>query len=429
MELALYSNDPELHTLCRDIVRLSPGLTCVTKEDFKTPSASAGTVCIFDSSLGSLRDIPKGRRNILIVDRSDLEYIRNQALHLSSVVLLKPLTRAQLEIVIEQNIRDAEDPADQDPLPTLSRDALLECLLNTNLQLQEFDQNRTHFLIRATHELRAPLTSLIGYCELFLDGKLGQLSSEQHAVISRILRSINRLNRIVSTMFDMAVGQPGDSRTQHQLEHLLTCVEQAVHEIAPVLRNRNIDLQLDLLPAAGPLCFDPLKIEQVFVNLLENSARYVPRGGVIRICGYPWFWERRRLSAHELSLPAERRRPADRVSGLNGPEPNAYRVDITDNGPGILPSQIDRLFEEFTVHGGASDRSGAGLGLAICRMITDQHNGKIWAESPKSGGATFCVVTPYCEEESIQNAQKNIQSAGLIEKSQLSDCNARTKVV
>jgi signal transduction histidine kinase len=423
MEIALYSNDPELDALCRDIVLLRPGARCTVKQDFRMPPDSEGAVCIFDSSLGNLPDIPKRRSNILIVDRADLDYIRNLPLHLRSVVLLKPVTRAHLEIAIEQNMRDGEDPIDGGVLPALSRDdLLLECLLNTNLQLQEFDQNRTHFLTRAIHELRAPLTSLYGYCELFLDGKLGQLSSEQHTVISRMLRSITRLNRIVSTMFDMAVGQPGDSRGQYEMADFLTCVEQAVHEIAPVLKHRHIDLEVDLVPAAGPLCFDPLKMEQVFVNLLENSSKYVPRGGFIRVRGYPWFWERRRFSAHEQSFSAERRRFAAGASAPSGSVPNTYRVDIADNGPGILPSQIEHLFEEFTVHGGASDRSGAGLGLAICRMITDQNNGKLWAESPNSGGAMFCVAIPYCEQESIL-------SRALIENSQLSDCASRPKVV
>jgi signal transduction histidine kinase len=412
MEIALYSNDPELDSLCRDIVRLTPGAKCTVKEDFRTPPDSPSAMCIFDASLGDLGDLPECRKSILIIDRAHLAEIRSQTLHLRSVILLKPLSRAQLEIAIEQSMNDEASTLDGELLARLNRDDLLECLLNTNLRLQEFEQGRTHFLTRAVHELRAPLTSLNGYCELFLAGKLGQLSNEQLAIVARMLRSVTRLARIVSTMFDLTVGQSCDSRPQYQLGNILGSVDQAIHEIAPRLRDRNIELDLDLLPPEGPLFFDPQKMEQVFLNLFENSCKFVPRGGFIRVHGYPWFWERRLSRTNGHPYPGDRRRTLA-AGKVNRPAANAYRIDIADNGPGIRPEQLDHLFEEFTLYGGGGDRSGVGLGLAICRMIANQHNGKLWAESPFSKGAKFCVVLPHFVEQPASISRQHTVAAAI----------------
>jgi signal transduction histidine kinase len=73
--------------------------------------------------------------------------------------------------------------------------------------------------------------------------------------------------------------------------------------------------------------------------------------------------------------------------------PNSFRVDIRDSGPGIPAAHVVRIFEEYTSYSGGQDRSGGGLGLAICRMILEQHRGRVWAES-HTAGAVFSFVLP-----------------------------------
>jgi signal transduction histidine kinase len=204
---------------------------------------------------------------------------------------------------------------------------------------------------------------------------------------------VNRLARIVSGMFDLSVGRPSEYKPNYQVGHIVACLEQALHEVAPMLQDRRIDLDVNFMPPAGPLSFDTQQMEQVFLNLLDNSCKFTGRGGSVRVQGYPYFWERR-SAANGFTYPADRRRH----HGNGEQTPNAYRVDISDTGPGIPPDQLERTFTEFSVYGGGSDRSGAGLGLAISRMFVRQHSGKLWAESQNSQGATFCVVLPHhCE--------------------------------
>ena len=109
------------------------------------------------------------------------------------------------------------------------------------------------------------------------------------------------------------------------------------------------------------------------INLLDNACKFTPKAGEIEIRGYPAFWERR--SARHFSVPSVERRSKEIR------EPNAYRVDIRDSGPQIPREHLETIFEEYTSYAGGRDRSGGGLGLAICRMIITSHEGRVWAEN------------------------------------------------
>ena len=391
MEMALYSNDPELQILCDQIARLTPGARCTVRSDFRTPPTSLSDVCIYDSNLGPLEELPEWQRtnsSIVVISRSELSQIRTKMLHLRAIILLRPVNRARLEIAIEQSLCRPAYTVDCDVM-RLNCDELLEYLLHASLRLQEYDQERAQFLARAIYELRAPLTSIQGYCRLLLDAKVGPLAHEQALVMGRIWRNVERLSRFVSTIFDLSVGRNPDSRQNAKLGNIVDCVEAAVQEMEPALRDRRIDISVKLLPPNGALCFHEPHIEQVIVNLLENSCRFTERGGSIRVAGYPYFGDSYNGA---VNGSADRWRPTKAADAFN-----AYRIDISDNGPAIPHGLLERTFALASQYGGPQDRSGAGLGLAIARMLVEQHNGQVWAESKDPAGATFCVVLPYKE--------------------------------
>ncbi len=402
MEIALYSNDPELQTLCQDVVRLTPGARCTVHADSRTPPSTPSDVCIYDSSLSPIEDLPENQgisSGIVIVSRAELPQIRAKMLHLRATILLRPVNRPRLELAIEQSLSQPMYTVDCD-LMRLNRDELLESLLQANLRLQEYDHDRSHFVARAIHELRGPLTSLNGYCRLLLDGKLGPLEHEQAVATERMRRSVERLGRVVSTMFDLSMGRCCEFTPDYQVGNIIECVEQALHEIEPPLRDRRIDLSVKFLPPAGVLCFDEQHMKQVFLNLLDNSCKFAGMGGLIRVAGYPYFWERRGGGMYS----GDRYRSGKASTGAN-----SYRIDIADNGPGIPPDRLERIFAEYTVSGGGNDRSGAGLGLAAARMFVHQHQGQIWAESKDSQGTVFCVLLPHLDDSGAPASFRNIQ--------------------
>jgi signal transduction histidine kinase len=382
MDVRLISEDAELYKLCREILVNLRGqpwdLSVVSTQ-------SAGTdadlyIWDFHPSI-SLRDQIHGSsaKHLFLVSRKDLADFRLGVESFEPVILLKPVTRAALTTFLDLAV------SSQAATSLLEdRDRILQCLIQTNLKLQEYDQDRTNFLARAIHDFRAPLTALSGYCGLLLSGPMGPLSEKQEKVLGRMQRSLERLSRLTNAMYQMSVGRQVKSRPSLHKAEIRDCVEQAVHEIAPFTSEKRITVTVNLQPSEQ-LLFDTGQLEQVLVNLLDNACKFTPRFGEIEIRGYSYFWERR-VSCTAISLAKDRRRgPCD--------DQNSYRIDVRDSGAAIPAERLDQIFEEYTSYAGSVDRSGSGLGLAICRMIMALHDGCIWAENTEAG-PIFSLILP-----------------------------------
>jgi signal transduction histidine kinase len=310
----------------------------------------------------------------------------------ATAVALLPIDAARLGIVFEQafarHSRETHNPGDTE---RANKDALLQALLQANLKLQEYDQDRNNFINRALHDLRAPLTSVIGYCGLLLGAQAGPLSAGQAELVERIQGSSRRLVRLSSGMFQLGVRRFKQVKPEMVRGDINSVLDIAVGEVDALLRQKQVTVLAQVDEAASDLMFEPEQIVQVVVNILENACRFTPKRSTIQIRGYSYFWERRSQISRQRSLD-ERRSGREILS-------NSYRIDISDAGPGILPEHSTSIFEEYTSYAGCKDRSGAGLGLAISKGIIDMHEGRIWAE-PRTDGATFSFVLPYAASRS-----------------------------
>src|SRR2546423_1865479 len=278
---------------------------------------------------------------------------------------------------------------------------MLQYLLQANLKLQEYDQDRTNFLAHSVHDIRAPLVAIQGYCSLLLDNQLGTVNAEQTKVLERMQRSIKRLSRLASGMFYMSVEPQSPRRLRRKQGNIEACINQAVHELAPVLESKQIQLRVSVEAPTRRLLFDEMQIEQVLVNLLDNASRFTPRNGHIEVRSHSTFWERRGSNMTGDSVRSERREATTR-------ECNAYRVEVHDSGCGIAPGDEEWIFEEYASHAKSYESSRAGLGLTICRQIVNAHRGAIFAESGAPGGS-FVFVLPYAEGAS-QPAALNLSA-------------------
>jgi len=211
------------------------------------------------------------------------------------------------------------------------------------------------------------------------------MTEEQVEVLGRMQHSIKRLSRMASAMFELGVGRQVKRRTDLRPGSVRGPIEQAVHEISPFADGKNISISVNLAPEDSTTYLEPGQIEQVLVNLLDNACKFTPKGGSIEIRGYPFFWDRR--EAHQSGTPITERRCKESRSA------NSYRVDIRDSGPPIPAEYIGKIFEEYTSYVGSQDRSGGGLGLAICRMIIQTHEGRVWMENTDYG-PMFSFVLP-----------------------------------
>ncbi len=389
MKVMVVSKDPELYKLCCEIIGeiANPNWTIAATDSVATRSEADLYIWDFGADLLSLpqpRHSPS--RNLFLVQRKDLADFRNRMMGSAEAnILLKPVTRPTLAAFLGLAISAHEEQILAAHSLRADRDELLQCLIQTNLKLQEYDQDRTNFLARAVHDFRAPLTALSGYCGLLLSEPLGPINENQRDVLQRMRHSAKRLSRMADAMFQLSVGRHINKRPDLQPGDLQQCLDQALHEVAPFAEEKRIGISADLASPDQTLYFEAGQVEQILINILDNACKFTPKAGAIEITGYPYFWERRKTNGG-LPSDLERRREINL-------EPNAYRVDVCDSGAGIPVMHLQRIFEEYTSYAGGRDRSGGGLGLAICKMIAIRHDGDIWAENTDSG-AMFSFVLP-----------------------------------
>ncbi len=353
------------------LIRSNPGETVPQADvyvwDFESESDLQAHIFARDSA-----------QHLLLVDAKSLE--RASSLSQSACILLKPVSAVTLRAFVElalktwelrQEAREAENLR-------LDRAALLQYVLEVNLKLQEYDQERSNFLARAIHDFRAPLTALHGYCGLLAEGKLGPVNVGQRDLLERMRYSTRRLTRLASGTLELLTQGRLNRVPDRNSGDIEEAVDQALHDVYPLILDKQIEVDVQVEPASKELLFEPEQIQQVLINLLENSSKFTPRGGKVTIRGYV---------VHE---DADRR-------GLTSHMPpgtcDGYRVDILDSGPGVPTHLAEKVFEQYATYAGTGDRSGGGLGLAICRAIVVAHGGVIWTTPGREGGR-FSFILP-----------------------------------
>jgi two-component system sensor histidine kinase KdpD len=227
----------------------------------------------------------------------------------------------------------------------------------------ESERLRNSLLSALSHDLRTPLAALYGLSDMLVDSSppLPPASRETARAISSEAR---RMNAMVDNLLDMARLQSGHVHLNRQWQPIEEVVGSSLQAVGSALVGHTV---LTDLPADLPLVdLDAVLIERVLANLLENAAKYTPKGSVVTI------------AAH--------------VDGTN------LLVTVEDDGPGLPAGREEALFEKFTRGDKESSISGVGLGLAISRAIVEAHQGRIWVEPVNSAsgrrGARFCFVLP-----------------------------------
>ncbi len=223
----------------------------------------------------------------------------------------------------------------------------------------ENEKNRSALLSSVSHDLKTPLTSIMGAACGLLEDK-GMLSSVERTQLTQsIFDETERLNHLVQNLLDMTrldAGALGPKKEWQSIEEL---VGVALARLKPRLFDHPLTLDFqDGLPLAF---IDGLLVEQLLLNLLENSLNHTPSGTSIQLL----------VKASDMGL----------------------EVEVADRGPGLKPGEEKTIFEKF-IRGYHSDGKDAGLGLSICLGIARAHGGDIIASNRSGGGASFKVFLP-----------------------------------
>lgn len=218
---------------------------------------------------------------------------------------------------------------------------------------------RNTLLSALSHDLRTPLTAILGSAES-LRLNAGALPAEQVALIDAIAEQSRRTSDLVDNILEMARLESGALRVQKEWHSLEEIIGAALAARADLLRQHKVRVAVP--PNAPMVPCDALMIERVFVNLLENAAKYSPAGSEIRVDVVPG-------DAETL-------------------------VTVTDQGSGIAPGDEESIFGKFVRGESASHIPGLGLGLAICRSIVEAHGGRMQASNVTSKGAVVSFTLP-----------------------------------
>jgi len=229
--------------------------------------------------------------------------------------------------------------------------------------LKQVDQVKNDFVHTVSHDLRSPLTSVLGYTELV--GRAGPLNEQQNEFINRIRSSVKNITSLVDELLDLSRLEAGFD-TRRETVHFENILKFALDTLEGQFRLNNQTLQLDIGKKLPELRGNPIRLRQLLDNLLTNASKYAPSDSTIRV-----------------SLQSE---------------DNWIIFSVADEGPGIPQAEQARIFEKFYRASNVPEQvSGTGLGLAIVKSIVESHQGRIWVESVAGKGSTFFVVLPAYE--------------------------------
>jgi len=241
-------------------------------------------------------------------------------------------------------------------------------------------------LVSAAHEFKTPLVIMLGYMELLLSGDLGGLSDKQRDVLTEIQESTRRLQRVIQNLLLLNELKGDKNKHAEPAREEATDVNESMKEIfnfwVPAAKLKSIVYQFYPAPGAPRVRIEPLKLQHIVSNLIENALHYTPTGGQVTVRVTECFWDRRRQKTESL-FGLERK--------TNRKIKNAVCLDVSDTGPGIAPEHHQDIFGEFVQLPGACSR-GTGLGLAIARRLVETHRGVIWVESELEKGSKFSVL-------------------------------------
>lgn len=239
----------------------------------------------------------------------------------------------------------------------LERVTLAESTQQARLEV-EAERLRTALLSSLSHDLRTPLGVITGAASSLLERQNQMTPEARSGLLRSILEESERMNRLIRNLLDMIRLETGSLEVQKEWQPLEDTVGVALLRLDERMKDHPV--QVHLPPDLPLVPLDAVLLEQVFINLLENTARYSPAGSPVDV------------SARAI--------------------PGAVQVSVADRGTGLLPGEETRIFEKFYRGGDAEPGKGVGLGLTICRGIITAHGGRIWAEA-RSGGGTIIHFT------------------------------------
>jgi two-component system NtrC family sensor kinase len=225
--------------------------------------------------------------------------------------------------------------------------------------LKKLDRIKSEFVTTVSHDLRSPLTAILGYVELI--SRAGPVNEQQAEFIRRVQYSVQSITTLITDLLDLGRIEAGFD-TQKEPSHLALVVRYAVEGLRQQAEAKHQTLSVNV-PETLPTVFaNPPRLRQMLANLIDNAIKFTPEGGHVGVTA---------RADDQLIL-----------------------ITVSDTGIGIPPADQPYIFDKFyRASNSRQEFTGTGLGLSIVKSIVENHDGRIWLDS-RDGGTTFTIVLP-----------------------------------
>jgi len=241
------------------------------------------------------------------------------------------------------------------------------CFIRDVSKEKEIDRMKSEFISSASHEMRTPLTSIKNAVDIILKRKAGEITDVQEKFLSMAKRNIERFASLIDEMLDISRIELGKIKIAVEPLDLRTPLDMALASLRFKAKEKSICIQ-NGIPSTLPRAYgDAARLEQIFINLLDNAIKFSPEKGEVRI------------SAKDYELDG-----------------HLIEVSVADNGMGIPSDELEKIFERFYQVDTSLSKEvkGTGLGLSIVKGLVEAHGGKIWVEGELGKGSKFTFTLP-----------------------------------
>ena len=242
---------------------------------------------------------------------------------------------------------------------------------------KEVDRMKSEFISTVGHELRTPLTSIKNAVDIVLKETAGGINENQGRFLSMANRNIDRLTGLINELLDISKIESGTIKIDLGPLDLGIPLDIVITSLTSKAREKSISIHKEI-PSDLPQAYgDSDKLQQIFINLLDNAIKFTPEGGEVYV------------SAKDCELDGE-----------------FIEISVADTGMGILPDELEKIFDRFYQVEESQTRiiKGTGLGLSIVKGLVEAHGGEIWGESEVGKGSKFTFkLAKYSPERAIRN--------------------------
>ena len=250
---------------------------------------------------------------------------------------------------------------------------------NATMAAEAALRTKSEFLANMSHELRTPLNHILGFTELILDKKVGELNELQEEYLNDVHSSSTHLLSLINDILDLSKIEAGKLEyrpTQIPIREILASSLIMIKEKA---MKRNITISKELGDIPESIHADDTNLKQILYNLLSNAVKFTPNGGSIHLAA-------KRLSNADIQVKSDRTSSKEYI-----------QISIKDSGIGLKKENLTKIFQPFEQVENSSSRQfqGSGLGLSLAKSLVELNGGKIWAESDGEDlGSMFSFSLP-----------------------------------